>query len=437
VTSFGKHICDELAQRAKREGLDCGVRTTHSVGMASILHSMQPFNRAPDPRKLNEIVRRMMREAGMVTLAENVRTVGKLVTRAKADLMQTEQDILSHLDDAPVYFVKERAKGGRRATIEYPPQDKVAQVAWAAVAECARDTGRFDYDDMLWFPVIFLLPCEQWDNVLADELQDFSLCQVQLTRRMVGERTVGVFDTNQVLFGFRGARADNPDRLVEGAQARRLSLTVTWRCAKRIVAEANRYVPELEAAPNAPEGKVETLTPDQALGAVRPGDYVLSRTNAALTKFMQRLRRKRVPCKQLGRDVSGTYHRLIRESYATDVRTLIGWIAATSIAANEAGDFETVDLLKTLEELCQGQRSLDDLTKLIDATFTDNNTTGAVVTLATVHAAKGREADRVFLLWDTFRPWVDDAERNIAYVGITRAKTHLVYVVKEEEEKNG
>jgi superfamily I DNA/RNA helicase len=161
VTSFGKHICDELAQRAKREGLDCGVRTTHSVGMASILHSMQPFNRAPDPRKLNEIVRRMMREAGMVTLAENVRTVGKLVTRAKADLMQTEQDILSHLDDAPVYFVKERAKGGRRATIEYPPQDKVAQVAWAAVAECARDTGRFDYDDMLWFPVIFQLHLAQ------------------------------------------------------------------------------------------------------------------------------------------------------------------------------------------------------------------------------------------------------------------------------------
>jgi superfamily I DNA/RNA helicase len=63
----------------------------------------------------------------------------------------------------------------------------------------------------------------------------------------------------------------------------------------------------------------------------------------------------------------------------------------------------------------------------IETLFTDEE--GPYVMLSSVHKAKGLEADRVWLLQESFyRFGVDEEECHIEYVAITRAKRHLTKV---------
>jgi superfamily I DNA/RNA helicase len=66
---------------------------------------------------------------------------------------------------------------------------------------------------------------------------------------------------------------------------------------------------------------------------------------------------------------------------------------------------------------------------------------GSLVTLSTVHGVKGFEADRVYLLQQTFARHraeddepIAEEELNLEYVAITRAKRALIWVDLEELE---
>jgi superfamily I DNA/RNA helicase len=69
-------------------------------------------------------------------------------------------------------------------------------------------------------------------------------------------------------------------------------------------------------------------------------------------------------------------------------------------------------------------------------------TSGGVVTLSTIHKAKGLEAERVFIL-DAWRlpsfyaklPHQLEQEYNLLYVAITRAQRELYYVEFPRKEK--
>lgn len=62
------------------------------------------------------------------------------------------------------------------------------------------------------------------------------------------------------------------------------------------------------------------------------------------------------------------------------------------------------------------------------------------VLLSTVHKAKGMEADNVYILYPSLMPWVvarkqweKEAENNLIYVAVTRAKKTLNYIAEEGE----
>jgi superfamily I DNA/RNA helicase len=72
--------------------------------------------------------------------------------------------------------------------------------------------------------------------------------------------------------------------------------------------------------------------------------------------------------------------------------------------------------------------TVSDIRNKVQMLFTDDGLGDAsVVTCSSIHRAKGLEADKVFILWDTLRRDSME-EQNLEYVAVTRAKETLVKV---------
>jgi superfamily I DNA/RNA helicase len=84
---------------------------------------------------------------------------------------------------------------------------------------------------------------------------------------------------------------------------------------------------------------------------------------------------------------------------------------------------------------------VEDVTKFIDELF-DDNVTG-ILTLSTIHKAKGREWEQVYWLnrattcpspWAR-QDWQKEQEKNLCYVAATRAKHELIELTIEDKRK--
>jgi superfamily I DNA/RNA helicase len=83
--------------------------------------------------------------------------------------------------------------------------------------------------------------------------------------------------------------------------------------------------------------------------------------------------------------------------------------------------------------------SIGWLRSRIESLFADGGGPVKVVTLASVHRAKGSEADRVFVIahdgrkplmplaFADARPWEIEQEYNLCYVAVTRARKELTF----------
>lgn len=133
----------------------------------------------------------------------------------------------------------------------------------------------YDFDDMIWWPIVLDIKPTFYNVVLLDEVQDFNACQIELVKRMVenGARVVAVGDPYQAVYRFRGADCDAFDKLSavlseskDGCES--VLLPTNFRCGKAILewVRNNTVVKDIEAAYNAVEGEVrEEFTYDQII----------------------------------------------------------------------------------------------------------------------------------------------------------------------------
>ena len=232
-----------------------------------------------------------------------------------------------------------------------------------------------------------------------------------------------------------------------------LPLSVTYRCPRKHVRLAQRFAPAIQAAPGAAEGRV-TAIPEGALSRyVTPGDLVLCRINAPLVETCLKLIQQRVPAQVLGRDIAG---KLVVDANLVFKQGLEDW--RTKLSRFEARELEGIeqskqpqDVIERLvyrreDELACLRAVVDDaargsvttlqgLTARIDGLFGD---AGGRVTLSTVHKAKGKEAENVFILLPHLMPLPNaetpeerEAEDCIRFVAVTRAKQKLVFLEPE------
>ena len=94
--------------------------------------------------------------------------------------------------------------------------------------------------------------------------------------------------------------------------------------------------------------------------------------------------------------------------------------------------FRSDDKVGCIEALCDGVETLDELVSNIEkifSDFTDDGKPKHAVVLGTVHRTKGLEAHNITMLDPEHfphsmakKPWERVQEKNLAYVGATRAK---------------
>lgn len=304
--------------------------------------------------------------------------------------------------------------------------------------------GSCDFADMLYVPLVNGLTRAWYDLVVIDEAQDMNYAQLLLAQRACKSngRIAVVGDDCQAIYAFRGADSNSIDRLKRELNATELGLTITYRCPKTVVNLAQQLVADYAAADSAPEGTISTLKVDELIEKAKAGDFILSRKNAPLASLCMRFLRNNIRARVEGRDIGADLKKLIKklsngdQTLSLDIfcKKLGQWEAKErrkwELAERQNKVQEVTDKADTLCELAEGVDTVEELAARIDTLFTDIQDRSTCIVLSSVHKAKGLEADRVFVLFDTFMPDRNGKreEKNIQYVAITRAKVELVKV---------
>jgi len=312
--------------------------------------------------------------------------------------------------------------------------------------------GRISFNDMVWLPVTMGWVRGWFDLVVVDECQDMNLPQLMMAIAACkkGGRICVVGDDRQAIYHFRGAASDGMNMMQMKLQAAELGLTLTFRCAKKIVELAQKLVPDYRAADSNPEGIVDGCDAVNIVKTVAVGDAVLSRSNAPLMPLCLRLLAKGVSARVEGRDIGRTLRDIVEKLNARSVPDFMSkvyhWKERQLSRFEDSPNFEEKaaqieDQSATLEAIAEGATSVGEIDRRLDTLFEDSDkATKPAVVLSTVHKAKGLEWDHVYMLRDTFNkkrpptapplsPAAEAArakeEANVYYVALTRAKNHL------------
>lgn len=383
------------------------------------------------------------------------RDIIKLSTKLKAVLPMAKKGDLSKAVDLADRFgiALDEMWQSDGFTVEWLAEAAIAMLEFG----CTYRDGQIDFDDMIWLPVRNSWARPRYDLVVIDEAQDMNRAQIMLAMSVCKKsgRIAAVGDDRQAIYGFRGADSGSIDRLKLSLEAQEFGLNTTYRCAKIIVEEAQRLVPDFRAAESNGGGDILSVGIEKCIADAEPGDFILSRTNAPLVSTCLRLLRSGKRANIEGRDVGKGLCALVNKlnkgpaakSFQKFVARIDAWADGEVAKATERGEkglatiARVLDQHETLVYLCDGLTSAAELLKRIDYLFADTKGGGDRVILSTVHKSKGLEADRVWLLRDTFFSLQDDPpawaegieEANIEYVAITRAKTTLAWVYGKPE----
>lgn len=425
LVAFNKKIAEELKARAPKTGQ---ISTLHSLGLKSLGATFKQVT--IDVDKADKIVVKLL---GDKDETKELRfLVVKGMSLAKGYLAATKDEIDEILD---LHDVEPPAEIERDVFI-YHIID--------AMEESKRNIKQIDFDDMVWMPNVLKVNVPKFDRVFIDEAQDLNRAQLHLVLKAVQPkpktkkskpegRITALGDRWQAIYHFRGADSNAMDYLQQTLNAKLLPLSITYRCPTSVVYEAQKLVPKLEAAPNAPSGKVSFINIEEMKKIAKPGCFILSRVNAPLVGLAMNFIRQGVPVNIQGRDLGNNLQSLIKRSRCKSLDKFLEWLnnwaKKECKRLTDRGRDTTIitDKIECFHALAESVDNLADLKSYLDRLFSDVDDYRKVI-LSTTHRAKGLERDVVFMLSGTYRYSDDQEERNLRYVAITRAKKELYFV---------
>lgn len=326
------------------------------------------------------------------------------------------------------------------------------------------DRLTFDFDDQIYGPIRHGWTFPRFGTIMVDEAQDLNAIQHEFVARLAerGARIIAVGDRHQAIYGFRGALHDSLDLLRERFKMKELPLSISYRCPRSVIAEAQLLVPHIQAREGAPVGRVlhqrteyfrkldeegrigygEESVPTEAMGAEDPeifpdGWLIVCRNNAPLFSAVMKMVRAKKPCRVLSNALDGLSS-FIKRLRPRDMNDLIfkveRWMEKEVLAAEAKGMPWKVaaieDKAGTILLLCEGLDTPERVLALLRSLSESHS--GPI--FATIHKAKGLEAEHVYFLRPDLVPgwWIEkkedlQQEMNLRYVAITRAKETLTY----------
>lgn len=342
--------------------------------------------------------------------------------------------------------------------LEEKPDPDTTRIASMLLLECntASARGWVDFTDQVYYPVIYPGNWPSFDVLMVDEVQDASLLNHKMFRLIPAKQKVFVGDSNQSIYGFRGAATDSMSllpRAVRNEPMATLPLTMTFRCGHAIVERAQAFVPDYKAAPSNPPGEVIHWDEEWHLGSIPPKGTVLCRNNAPLVKLALKLLAQRIPCTILGREfvqaLIRDLKRAAKDNDSASASAVVDAFKAIQSSRVKANSSPSVlesanDKVECIEALASTCRTAGEILALLDRLFPgksekDEDSIVAASTgilLSTGHKAKGLEWDWVLHLSPSLipskyatksgDPEALRQEENLRYVIETRPRKTLI-----------
>ena len=326
------------------------------------------------------------------------------------------------------------------------------------------ETGEFDFEDLLERTIRLLEENDEalatvrdrWRAFTVDEYQDVNVLQQTLLDLWLGDRddVCVVGDDYQSIYGFTGASAEwllaLPRRF---PQTHVVRLEQNYRSTPQVLELANRLAPKLggsakelratlaagpEPIVRAGEDVPARVRELEAAGVPFEEMAVLVRTNARTTEFEEAFHEAGIPfqgASLLARDAARQVLKAVARTggpAADVVREVAVAQGLLDVVPDKLGEREQTrqaDLARLVRLAEEFDGDVDGFVASLRDRFGES--AGRGVHLLTLHRAKGLEFDAVFLPrleegeLPNRRADVDE-ERRLLYVGVTRAKRHLL-----------
>ena len=471
--TFTAKAAGEMRARLRTLGVPTvAARTIHSAALKQLLYFWPSVfgGRTPDL---------MTTKTGFLTEAINRAGLSGSLRATNRELMR---DIAAEIEWAkvsqvgPTDYIDEVSKRMQKPRVT---PEQMVQV-YTAYESIKKQELAIDFEDVLLLCSAMLEEerdvrervQDQYRYFTIDEYQDISPIQQRLINAWLGTRTdiCVVGDPAQTIYSFAGATPVFLNSFTQRfPEAEVIRLTTGYRSTPEITFAANALLrhgtmgQELVAFNSHGSKPIVTGYGDEPaeirgvmaeinallVNGTQPQEVaILARTNAQLKGAEKAMLAQKIPYQV--RNTERFFERREVRDFLKQVRQASvipaegqGWIDELRSLAQPYLTGEAIDGIAALLHLA---RELDDddnftpktlrtyLREVEDRVQQNNPPTMPVVTLATLHAAKGLEWERVFLigasdgqlpLTNSSGEAVIEEERRLFYVGITRAKADL------------
>lgn len=469
LTAFNNKIAEELEEKVTKAGItNARVGTCHKYGFEAVRKAM-PGIRLEGKGKGRAGYYKFDKIAAQLNIPSEMQGfVKKAVSLAKQraiGFLCAFNDREAWLDLVFHYSLDEALFGDEKnGHVEHDPVKREAYLRDALQFACkalklevklAIEEKICNFDDMIYLPLVLGMEVQKYDNVLVDEAQDTNPARRELVKAMLkpNGRAIFVGDRNQAIYHFAGADNDSLDVIQREFACKTLPLTMTYRCAKAVVAVAQQFVPEYEAFETNNQGSYVEMD-ETAFDAIQLNpveDAIICRNTKPLIDVAFGLIRRGIACRVEGKDIGKDLIKLVKrferrsETLSELEDNLVQYRDEESDALNTQGKemaaeslCDRVDTILAIIGFLPRHAEITNLIAKIDEMFEDTKA-GEVsnkVLLMTLHRSKGLEWKRVFI-WgrNKFCPskrarTPDEVaqEAHLQYVGITRAIDTLVDV---------
>jgi ATP-dependent DNA helicase RecQ len=300
--------------------------------------------------------------------------------------------------------------------------------------------------------------------LVIDEAQDMNEDEYNLINVLMDQnedmRVIAVGDDDQNIYEFRGASSKYLEQFISLKKATKHELIQNYRSKSNLVLFANHFVENikhrLKSTPIIPiqnsngkiklvhymnENLITPLVKDILSTGLSGTTCVLTKTNDEALQVTGLLLNHKINAKLIQSNDGFNLFNLAEIRFffnQLDIGNNVYiisddvWLNAKREFSNKfrsSSNFEVCNtLLKDFEETNPKRKYKSDLEIFIRESKIEDfyNGNGETIFVSTIHKAKGKEFDNIFILLENFNASTDEAKRQL-YVAMTRAKNNLIF----------
>ncbi|MDR7210973.1 RecQ family ATP-dependent DNA helicase [Flavobacterium piscis] len=298
--------------------------------------------------------------------------------------------------------------------------------------------------------------------LVIDEAQDMDEDEFNLINALMEQneemRVIAVGDDDQNIYEFRGANSKYLDQFIQVNKAAKHELVENYRSKSNLVEFTNQYVKRIHhrlkdipiIAKQPDNGKIKLvryqsgnlITPlvsDILTTGLTGTTCVLTKTNEEALQITGLLLKNEMQAKLIQTNDGFSLYNLLEVRFFLNQLDLADdvFIISDDVWANAKRELINkfrnstklevcMNIIKDFEATNPKKKYKSDLEVFIRESKLEDffNENGETIFVSTIHKAKGKEFDNVFLMLENFNSATDEAKRQL-YVAMTRAKQNL------------